>query len=220
MHRPDRRAKAPTPNPKPVCGGRGGCFTQPGGEVLEERRCPCGYGYVNREGTVIPGSLVRRGHVLQGGQYNAHKDCKICLSHPDKCPQRKRYLSENAEKFGLRRSSALASQLEYYEFFVAKPGIKESILRAFLDHNTNDNSWAFSRIEFQVSRQLSTVLYLPLTCRISARRAISSKAGSASHCKISGTCKDLVRCAMKSENHGTPAYHAHRKSLSQNLRPS
>ena len=88
---------------------------------------------MNDEGTLIPGSIIKEGYALAKPDYHAHKGCGQCKVNPLKCDWRQRHLHP-----GPRRITINAPPNGMFEFFVNSEGISESVLRAFLQRNNND----------------------------------------------------------------------------------
>jgi hypothetical protein len=61
---------APRPDPNPCHNNCGAVYVD--GAEKEEITCPCGFGYYDRKGDFVPGSLVREGKKPTRAEYRAH----------------------------------------------------------------------------------------------------------------------------------------------------
>jgi hypothetical protein len=61
---------APRPDPNPCHNNCGAVYVD--GAEKEEITCPCGFGYYDRNGDFVPGSLVREGKKPTRAEYRAH----------------------------------------------------------------------------------------------------------------------------------------------------
>ncbi|KAK7903107.1 hypothetical protein LTR67_001124 [Exophiala xenobiotica] len=99
---------------------------------LEHHTCTCGEGYMNDEGTLIPGSIIKEGYALAKPYYQAHKGCKRCEIDPSKCNWRRQHLLPRDQK-----STITAPPNGVFEFFVDGEGISQEVLYEFLQKNNN-----------------------------------------------------------------------------------
>lgn len=99
---------------------------------LEHHTCICGDGYMNDEGTLIPGSIIKEGYALARSAYYAHKDCAQCQIEPQKCDWRRRHLPPRE-----KRTTITAPPDGMFEFFLNSEGISKEILHAFLQSNSD-----------------------------------------------------------------------------------
>ncbi|KIW24291.1 uncharacterized protein PV07_10018 [Cladophialophora immunda] len=97
---------------------------------LVHHTCSCGDGYMNDEGTLIAGSVIKAGYALRRAEYHAHKDCKRCAVDALKCHTRRQQLSPSNTN-----TTITAPPDGIFEFFFPGDGVSESVLRAFLERN-------------------------------------------------------------------------------------
>ena len=142
--------------------GCGGCDAE---KDLDDITCHCKQGYINKEGTFVPGSSVRSGNALSKEDYEQHKKCKICPSAPTKCPFRREHLAR------VQRSRPSGYQPEYIEFFVPSKDISPKILEAYLRINGGSDQSQRGGKTFKVSPQPSLCLLGADGRRIRAKEA-------------------------------------------------
>ncbi|KAK5465110.1 hypothetical protein LTS15_001673 [Exophiala xenobiotica] len=99
---------------------------------LEHHTCTCGNGYMNDEGTLIPGSIIKEGYALAKSDYQGHKGCKRCEIDPLKCDWRRQHLLPRD-----RKSTITAPPNGIFEFFVNGEGISQEVLYEFLLKNND-----------------------------------------------------------------------------------
>lgn len=98
---------------------------------LEDHTCECGDGYVNDEGTLVQGSLIKEGFALGKDDYEDHKRCRQCAVNPWGCDDRRALLAPQVDGQG-----ATTPDIRRFEFFVPRKGISQTILEAFLVANS------------------------------------------------------------------------------------
>ena len=114
---------------------------------LDDITCHCEHGYMNEEGTFVPGNSVRSGNALTKEDYEQHKNCSICPTAPTKCPFRRERLAR------VQRSRTSKDQPEYFEFFVPSKDISPKILEAYLRINGGADQFQRGGKTFKVSPQ-------------------------------------------------------------------
>lgn len=141
--------------------------------VVDNITCDCKYGYMNEEGTFIPGSLVRHRYVLSKQDYQDHKSCNICPTHPERCSFRRSRIPDH-RILGIEYGEAgraqegkrsLESPWPYKEFFIPSKGIDLSILERYNSVNggRDDHPIHESRT-FKVSMDSIGGLWCRLIC--------------------------------------------------------
>ena len=113
---------------------------------LEDVSCPCGNGYVNREGTFIPGETIMDGHALHRKDYEYHVDCKICARNPNDCDWRRRHLEDSAS-----RQAPTLPPSGFFHFFVPGKAIHTIVLQEFLIVNVGQSGDYQTEKRFRVS---------------------------------------------------------------------
>jgi hypothetical protein len=111
---------------------------------LEHHTCTCGDGYMNDEGTLIPGSIINEGYALARSDYHTHKDCKRCEVDPLECDWRRQHLHPCH-----RRTTINAPPDGIFEFFVDGQGISQDALLAFLQGNNSGDTTCLSEKRFK-----------------------------------------------------------------------
>lgn len=99
---------------------------------LEDHTCTCRDGYMNDEGTLIPGSMIKEGYALAKPEYHAHKGCERCEVDPLKCDSRRQHLRPRD-----RKTTITTPPNGIFEFFVDGEGISEEVLYEFLQKNND-----------------------------------------------------------------------------------
>ena len=118
---------------------------------LEHHTCTCGDGYMNDEGTLIPGSIIKEGYALGKAEYHAHKNCERCAVNPLHCDWRRQQL--NAEN---PRSTITAPPDGIFDFFVPGEGVSESVLQAFLRRNSRGDTTCLPERRFKARPSVMT----------------------------------------------------------------
>ena len=125
----------------------GNCgFVWPPGKELDRHTCICGKGYMNNEGTLIPGAIIREGYALNRKNYERHRNCKLCATDPSKCGWRSTHLEQDAPE------STIDKPLNgRFEMFVPGKDVSSDVLAVFLRKNHDDGEWNYEdRKEFKV----------------------------------------------------------------------
>lgn len=113
---------------------------------LEDVSCPCGQGYINNEGTFVPGQMIRHGHALHREDYEDHVDCEVCTRDPADCDWRRKRLERPTSR------KLLASPPSgFFQFFVPDMAIHEAVLREFLSVNVGQRAAYLTEKRFKVS---------------------------------------------------------------------
>ena len=111
---------------------------------LDDITCHCEHGYMNEEGTFVPGSSVRSGNALSKEDYDQHKNCSICPTAPASCPYRRERLAQ------AERPRSSKDQPGYLEFFLSSEGISPEVLKAYLRDNGGANHFQKGGKKFKV----------------------------------------------------------------------
>jgi hypothetical protein len=114
---------------------------------LTDITCKCGRGYMNEEGTFIPGSIVRSGQALTEENYKSHrKSCEQCESDASACSDRRDMLLPPTP-----RQPEPHEPEDYVQFFFPAAGISENVLKRFLYANGGQEASELPHKTFKVS---------------------------------------------------------------------
>jgi hypothetical protein len=126
-------------------GGCGFCYKDPEGHKIDEASCPCGRGYLTKDGLFVNGQRVKEGRVAAKRDYEEHiKLCIKCRRGSHEC-----FWADGPE--------------DYNSFFVPGPGITLEVATTYNDTHGGPHG-SVKRASFKVCPAWICALALLTPC--------------------------------------------------------